>query len=421
MLKLSPTDALIWFRKQCPGPARIYAPGCSGEVEVFARAFAENPALAAHLTFLGIWIPGINRTDYAGLHPSSRSELIFLSSDFRESFEAGRAKLRPLSYTQSWPWLETTPLDAAFIHVSPPDKDGLCSLGLSADFTPAVMNRPEILKIAHINPAMPVTSAAPKIAYETFDVVVDNPAPVLAYKTAPLPAVFSAIADNIATLIDDGACLQFGLGNVQLAVLRALNKKKQLRIHSGMISDPVLEAIKAGVFSDDEGAITTGVALGTTALYHHVANNPHIQFSPVQFTHALRTLAAISKFTAINSVIEVDLFGQANAEYMGTRQISGTGGLVDFLRGAAHAPDGKPILALSSTAKSGTVSRIVPKLRSPSVSVNRSDTGLVVTEFGVADLRGLPLEERAHAMIAIAHPDHQPDLRKAWSGLQEEL
>ena len=421
MLRLSPIAALGALRERLPQGARIYAPGCSGEALLFAEAMRAKPGLAATLTFLGIWIPGVNRTDYAGLHPDARSELIFLSPDFRASFEKGAARFRPLSYTQAYKWLQDTPLDAAFMQVAPSDQDGMCSLGVSADFTPALEHRKDLLRIAHINPLMPAPKNAPRLPIDGFDIVVEAEHPLLDYAPGPPPPVFDAIAKNIAALINDGDTLQFGLGNIQLAVLRALGAKKNLRIHSGMISDPLLDAVGAGVIADHEGAVTAGVALGSAPLYAFAAQAPRIAFAPVGYTHAIDTLTSIHNFTAVNSVIEVDLFGQANAEYIGGKQVSGAGGLVDFLRGAAAAPGGKPIIALASSAKKGTVSRIVPKLDAASVSIARADVGIVVTEYGSADLRGMNIEERAEALIAIAHPDHRAGLQKSWSIMREDI
>lgn len=418
---MSPSEALHALREHLPKGGRIYAPGCSGETLLFVEAMRADSALAANLAFLGIWIPGVNRTDYAGLHSDAQSELIFLSADFRKSFEQGKANFRPLAYTQAYQWLKETPLDAAFIQVSPPGQNDMCSLGVSTDFTSALDGRDGIIRIAHINPLMPAPPSAPKLPMESFDIVVEAEHPLLEYAPAGLPLVFEAIANNIAALIDDGDALQFGLGNVQLAVLKALSGKRNLRIHSGMISDPVLEAVSADVIAKNEGAITTGVALGTPPLYEFAAKDPRINFAPVGYTHVMDTLSKIENFTAINSVIEVDLFGQANAEYIGGKQVSGAGGLVDFLRGAAAAPNGKPIIALASSAKKGTISRIVPKLDAASVSIARADVGIVVTEQGTADLRGMTIEERAEALINIAHPDHCKSLRKAWSTMREGI
>lgn len=421
MQTMTTAAALQRLREQCPDGGRVYMPGCAGEPLMIADALRATPDLASGMTFLGIWIPGVNRTDYAGLHPTAKSELIFLSKDFRESFVAQRAKLRPLSYTQAYAWLETSPLDAMVIEVTPADENGAVSLGVSADFSPAVWRRKNALKIAHVNAAMPRPTSSPTIALDAFDIVIEKEAPLLTVPPATLAPAFDAIAANIASLINDGDILQFGLGNVQLALLRALSKKKNLRIHSGMVSDPVVEALDANVISAGERAITTGVALGSPALYDIAARDPRFHFAPVGYTHAIGTLSRIENFTAINSVIEIDLFGQANAEYIGGRQISGAGGLVDFLRGAAAARNGKPIVALTSSAKGGAISRIVPKIEAPSVAIARADVGIVVTENGIADLRGMTIEERANALIGIAHRDHQASLRAAWSAMRDNI
>jgi acyl-CoA hydrolase len=420
MLCSTPREALLELRRRMPGSLRIYAPGCSGEALSFAHAFADDTALAADATFLGVWIPGANHTDYAALHQTASSELVFLAPEFRDTFTRGRAAFHPLSYTQAWRWITETPLDAALFQVTPPDRRGMVSLGVCADFSPAALVRPDIIKVAHINPLMPRPAATPAYPLEDFDITVEAPAEVLAYKPAAPAPVFDEIARHVASMVGDGDTLQFGLGNVQLSVLRALSAKRRLRIHSGMISDPLLGAIDAGAIAPDEGAIVAGVALGTEPLYARAASDRRFRFEPVGYTHAHATLAAIPNFIAINSVIDVDLFGQANGEFIHGRQISGGGGLVDFMRGAAASKGGKPIIALASTARGGA-SRIVPKLSSPAVTLARSDVAIVVTEYGVADLRERSIEARAMALIAIAHPDHRRQLAERWASIVKEL
>lgn len=417
----SPEKALKALREITPEKPRIYAPGCSAEVSVFVNAFIGQPSLAAEMTFLGVWIPGVNQIDYAALHPTCRAESIFMSPSIRASFERGAVDIRPLSYAQAFDWLNATGLDAAILQVTPPDAHGLVSLGVCADFAPAVWSRSATKKIAHVNAAMPRPANAPTHHIDEFDIILESDSPVLNYTPPPVSPVFDEIARNIATLIDDGDTLQFGLGNVQLATLRALSKKRNLRIHSGMISDPVLKSVAAGSIANQPGAITTGVALGSNALYEFCAADSRLRFASVAETHAYASLAAIENFVAINSVIEIDLFGQANAEYLRTKQISGAGGLLDFLHGAAASKGGKPIIALASTAKGGAISRIIPKLASPSVSIGRADAAYVVTEHGIADLRGKTIDERAASLIEIADPSHRNDLQRAWRELREAL
>jgi acyl-CoA hydrolase len=399
----------------------VYAPGCGGQSAVLLAALAAAPARAAGVTFTGVWIPGVNRFDFAGLDPAARSRLFFLAPEFRESFARGRADYLPIPYSAIYPLLERTPIDLALLQVSPPDENGECSLGLAADFTPAVMHR-AALRLAHVNPAMPHTAGAPKIALAALDYIVDATSPLLTYDTGGLGGAFEAIGRNIASLIEDGDTLQFGLGQVQGAVLRALADKRNLRIHSGMISDPVLDLIDAGALLPVPGAITTGVALGSAALYERAARDPRFRFAPVSFTHDIATLRAIPDFVAINSTIEIDLLSQANAEMMGGRQLSGAGGLVDFLRGARAAKNGRAILALQSTAKGGSVSRIVAQLdKGASVSIARGDVDIVVTEHGIADLRGRGIDQRAEALIAIAGPAFREELAAAWHAMRKTM
>lgn len=421
MQSKTPLDAIKRLRERLPQGGRIYAPGCSGEPRIFVDALSNDRSLAANLTFLGVWIPGVNNVDYAGLHAEARSETIFMAAPLRESFERGAIDIRPLSYSQAYPWLETTPLDAALFQVTSPDANGEVSLGVSADFSPAIWARRNVIKVAHVNPQMPRPAHAPTVSINAFDIVCEQTEPVLEYAPLPLAKVFDDIAENISTLIGDGDVLQFGLGNVQLSVLRALSGKRNLSVHSGMISDPILDAADVGALKADKGAITTGVALGTKKLYDFCRRDQRLVFAPVSETHSIDTLRAIENFVAVNSVIEIDLFGQANAEYLGQRQISGAGGIVDFLRGAAESKNGRPVIALASTAKGGAVSRIVPKLKAPSISVGRSDAGIVVTEHGLVDIRGMTIDERASALIEVADPEHRKSLRKAWFSMKEEL
>lgn len=416
---LTPAAALAFLRERAPAGARIYVAGCSGEPLIFADVLRAEPELARDLLFHGVWIPGVNRTDYAGLHPEARAETIFLSPELQASFAARRVDFLPLSYAQAFRRLETAPVTAALVQTSAPDRSGRVSIGVSADFSPALLDRPDVVKVAHVNPAMPAPIASFRYPLEIFDVVVEGVRPILPYEPPPPSAVFDEIARHVSSLVCDGASLQFGLGNVQLAAMRALARRKRLSIHSGMVSDGVLDLVSAGAIDERPGSITTGVALGSDRLYATAGRDPRFRFAPVSFTHAQETLARIPDLIAVNSVIEVDLFGQANAEFLNGRQISGAGGLVDFLRGAAAR--GKPVVALASTAKDGLISRITPRLEAPAVSVARADMGFVVTEYGVADLRGLSVEERAHALVAIAHPAHRKGLQAAWSAMQNRL
>jgi len=395
--------------------ARLFIPGGPGEPLGLLQAFRQAPDLAAGLTFVGAHVPGINRTDWAGLHETARSEGTFVSGDWRASFEAGRFALRPMTWFQAYGWLGTTPLDAAVFVVSPPGPDGMVSLGVGSDLAPAVAPR-EVFKVAIVNPHMPRVQG-PLFPLSSFDVVCEDETPLLAYEAGTLDPAFEAIKGHLQTLLTPGASIQFGLGKAGVAAVQALEGLKGLRIHSGMVAGPLQAVLDSGALTE----VVAGLAAGDAELYALCGRDPRIRFADSGFTHDIRTLAAIPKLAAVNSALEVDLFGQANAEFQDGRQISGTGGLTDFLRGARLSEGGLPILALPATARGGKISRIVPRLPQTAVSVSRADVGLVITEHGVADLRGLTLDGRAEALIAVAGPEHRDGLADGWAAIRRTL
>lgn len=411
MIRRSPDQAAAWLAERLRGTGgRVFIPCGAAEPLALFDAFAAEPAAAAGLTFVGAYLPGANRRDWASL---SAAEGTFVSGDWRASFEAGRFAFRPLTYFQTYGWLAATPLDAAVFHVSPPDADGRCSLGVATDLSPAVAGR-EVLKLALVNPRMPRT-AGPSIAFDAFDAVVEGDWPLAEYDAGVLDPAFDRISHTIAELTPDGATVQFGIGKAGVAALAALEGRKGLKIHSGMVTDPLLPVLDAGSVD----AVAAGLALGTAALFERCASDRRIRFESAAFTHDIRTLAAIPRLTAVNSALEVDLFGQANAEFIDGRQVSGIGGLTDFLRGARLSEGGVPIVALNATAKGR--SRIVPRLAPNAVSVPRADMGVVVTEHGAADLRGLSLDQRAQVLIAIAAPEHRDGLSDAWEEMRRAM
>ena len=417
MIHRSLAEAFAAFRAGLPAEARLYVGGCSGDPVALADIIRSEPALAAGLTFIGAWVPGINRTDWASLHPAAHAETIFMPPDFRASFEAGRTRLLPLAYSQAWSWLCEAPLDGGVVMVSPPDRDGRVSLGVSPDFAPAILARRNVPLLAIINPHMPSPPRSVLVPLERFALAAEDARPLVEILPSALPPAFEAIAKHIAGLIEEGDTLQFGLGNVQQAVLTALAGRRGLRIHSGMISDPVQGLMDA----DPDLSIATGIAVGTAAFYSRLTDAQNVRFLPVSETHMLDRLAAIPRFTAINSLIEIDLFGQANAEFIGGRQVSGLGGLADFLRGARLSPGGKGITALASTAQKGAVSRIVPRLSGTAVSLSRTELDIVVTEHGVAHLKDRDIDARADALIAIADPAHRAMLAEEWGRIRRQM
>jgi len=273
-----------------------------------------------------------------------------------------------------------------------------------------------VFKIALVNPAMPRVRGVVWPLAE-FDEVVEAPHDLLTYDTGSLDPAFDAIKRHLQGLIPTGASVQFGVGKAGVAALAALEGMKGLRIHSGMVTDPLLPVLDSGALTE----VVTGLAAGSRALYDRCGEDGRIRFEPSSFTHDIRVLAGIPRLVAVNSAIEIDLFGQANAEFQDGRQISGVGGLTDFLRGARLSDGGLPILALPASARRGEISRIVPRLPPVAVSVPRADVGLVVTEHGVADLRGLTLDARAEALIGVADPGHRDRLANTWAEMRRGL
>jgi acyl-CoA hydrolase len=272
---------------------------------------------------------------------------------------------------------------------------------------------------------MPRPKDGVTLPLECFDHVIDAPAALPEFADNQLDARFAAIGRHIAGIVEaqSGPTLQLGLGKVQQAVLEALKAADatDLKLHAGMVSTPLLGLLEAGKMSAETGAITCGVALGGHALYEEAASDSRFRFREVGHTHAAATLAAIPGLIAINSAIEVDLFGQANAEFIGDKQVSGGGGLTDFLAGAQASDGGLAVIALNATAKGGALSRIVPRLSAPAVTVPRTLVDCVVTEHGIARLTGLDLEDRAKALIEIAAPEHRDRLSNDWATIRSAM
>ena len=306
------------------------------------------------------------------------------------------------------------PLDVAFIQVSPPDKHGYCSLGTSVDITlPAVQTAKTVVAI--INPCVPRTHGDGIIHMRNIDCAVELNTPI---HESPLGApneIESRIGKYVAGLVDDGATLQMGIGNIPNAVLNNLTNHKRLGIHTEMFSDGILPLVEQGIITGEEKEIKTGkivtcFAMGTKKLYDFVDDNPIVHFKEAGYTNDTAIIRQNPKVTAINSAIEIDLTGQVCADSIGSYQYSGVGGQMDFIRGASLSENGKPIIAMASATGKG-ISKIVPYLRpGASVTTTRAHVHYIVTEYGVVNLFGKSLEQRAKALISIAHPDHREGL-----------
>jgi acyl-CoA hydrolase len=398
----------------------VYVPGGSGESRGLCAALARQPHRAAGVHFVSCLIPGINTFDYANLCASATLTTFLLPPELRQSFQAGRVRVPPLTYTQIAELLAgRLTLDVAVAHVSPSDLAGRCSLGIAADFS-AIAWRHARRRIAIVNRSMPAMPRGAGILLSEADVIVEVEDPLAAAERSASSATTVVIAERVSGLVPDGATIQIGIGGVPETVWSLLLDHRDLSVHSGIVTHGIIGLSKAGALRH-HGSHCTGIAFGDVKFYRELSQSDLVAFASVPETHGPETLAALDRFTAINSAFEVDLFGQANLEWHSGRLMSGVGGAPDFARGAMRSSGGRSIIALPATAQRGVVSRIVPHLACPAVSLARQDVDTIVTEHGIAELRGLPLDERATAMIKIADPVHRLNLAKAWRRIRKKL
>ncbi|MFC4594715.1 acetyl-CoA hydrolase/transferase C-terminal domain-containing protein [Sphingobium tyrosinilyticum] len=398
-------DALV---ARLPVGGRILVNGCSTESILLADAVERAGEKLGPATFTGIFVPGLNRRTYLA-NAACTTETFFLTPELKAAGEAVR--FLPLCYADIRQRLIDNPPDAALMMVTPPDEDGMCSFGPTVDFVAELWPRIPV-RLAHVNPLMPRTRGQATIPWSEITAFVQSPQVLLGAAEGVSGAAAEAIAGHIAPLIGDGATLQTGLGKVPGAVFRALTGRRNLRVHSGLIGDAVVDLEEAGALAPGV-AVTAGVAIGSERLYRAISG-PAYRFAPVSVTHDPLRIGAIRDFVAINSATEMDLFGQAYAEVGPKGFMSGPGGATDFARGAKVSV-GLRIVALAATAAKGAISRIVaPNAGAGPVSLSRMDVDMVVTEFGLADLQGRSHAERAAALIAIAAPDHRDRLTTEW-------
>ena len=356
-----------------------------------------------------------------------RHRALFIGANTREAVNTGRADFVPV-FLSDIPHLFTSgllPIDVALVQVSPPDNHGFCSLGTSVDCAKAAVESARMV-IAQVNPRMPRTLGDSFVSLQQIDFLVATDEPLIAHAAGPIDETERLIGAQVAALVDDGATLQLGIGAIPNAALAAMVDKRDLGVHTEMFSDGLLELVEAGVVTGaaktlHAGKIVTTFLMGSQRLYDWVNDNPLIEMHPVDYTNDTAVIRRNVRMTAINSALEVDLTGQVCADSMGTRLFSGVGGQMDFMRGAALSPGGKAIIALPSSAKAGTLSRIVPTLApGAGVTTTRAHVQYIVTEYGVAFLHGKSIRERAAALIAIAHPEFR-DALTAWARQQAYL
>jgi 4-hydroxybutyrate CoA-transferase len=344
---------------------------------------------------------------------SFRVNALFVGANVRRAVEEGRADYLPI-FLSEVPQLFRSgilPLDVALIHVSPPDRHGFCSLGVSVDVTRAAVQTARTV-IAQVNPRMPRTHGDGLIHVDSIDYLVPVDEPIHEVHPVPLTELERAIGQHCAELVEDGSTLQLGIGAIPQATLAVLGDHHRLGIHTEMLSDGIVDLVEKGVITGEAkrvhpGKIVAGFALGSRRLYDFLDDNPLVAMLDIAYVNDTAVIRRNPKVTAINSAIEVDLTGQVCADSIGDRQYSGVGGQMDFIRGAALSEGGKPIIALPSASSTGE-SRIVSFLKpGAGVVTTRAHVHFVVTEHGIADLFGKNLRQRAAALIAVAHPGHR--------------
>lgn len=346
---------------------------------------------------------------------------LFVGGNSRKAVGSGLADYTPVFFHEV-PKLfkeEILSVDVALIQVSKPDEHGYCSYGLSSDYTKPAAECAKLV-IAEVNDQMPRVHGDNFIHVDNIDFVVETSNPLHEIPRANIGEIEKAIGENCAKLVEDGSTLQLGIGAIPDAVLLFLKDKKDLGIHTEMFSDGVLELVNAGVINNSRKSLHPGkmistFLMGSKALYDFVNDNPMVALYPVDYVNHPAVIMQNDHLVSINSCIQVDLMGQVVSESIGLNQFSGVGGQVDYVRGASMAKFGKSIIAMPSTASGGKVSRIVPLIDEGSaVTTSRNDVHYVVTEFGIASLKGKTLRERALALIEIAHPDFRTALMEAY-------
>jgi acetyl-CoA hydrolase len=350
---------------------------------------------------------------------SFRHNALFIGPNVRDAVQAGRADYTPIFLSEIPALFDAggvLPLDVALIHVTPPDADGICSLGVSVDCALSAAQHARTV-VAQVDASLPRT-AGHGLAYTDIDIVFEAESPLPQRLPRPPDAAAVAIGRHIAELIEDGSTLQMGIGAVPDAVLGQLTSHRDLGIHTEMFSDGVMPLIEAGVVTGARKSLHPGVTvsafvLGSQKLYDFVDRNSHVELHPADYTNDPSVIAAHDRMVAINSALSIDLTGQVVADSIGPRFYSGIGGQVDFIRGAARSRGGKPIVCLPATARDGTISRICAELAPGSgVVTTRGDVHWVVTEFGARNLHGRSIRDRARMLIEISHPSFRAALEE---------
>lgn len=416
---LSSDDALKVVKS---GDKVVIQPGCAAPMELI-RALVRKKDDLMDVLLYHILIVGDLPYLAPGMEKHFQHKAFFIGGNARKAVNEGRAEFIPIFLSEVTMLFKRGVIvpDIALINVSPPDDHGFCSYGIDVGNIKTPTEKAKVV-IAQINPEMPRGLGNSFIHLNKIDYIVEHDEPLMQLPQVDpnasddVLAAYDKIGQYVAEMIENGSTLQMGIGAIPDSVMKYLKDHEDLGIHTEMFSDGIIELVEAGVINGEKkslhpGKIIAGFVLGTKKSFEFIDNNPIFEFHPQEYVNNPFVIAQNNKMVAINSAIEIDLTGQVCSDSIGSKFYSGIGGQVDFIRGAAHSEGGKPIIALPSTTKDGKISRIVPTLKTGAgVVTSRGDVHYVVTEYGVANLFGKSIAERAKALINIAHPSFREEL-----------
>lgn len=406
------------------GDKVVVQPGCAAPLELI-RSMVKRKDELFDVEIYHILVVGDLPYTKPGMEKHFKHKAFFIGGNTRKAVNEGRAEFIPIFLSEVTLLFKKGIIkpNIALINVSPPDEHGFCSYGIDVGNIKTPAEKSDII-IAQINDQMPRGLGNSFIHVNKIDLIVEHSEPLMElpqidpHATPETLKIYDDIGKHVSEIIEDGATLQMGIGAIPDAVLKYLKDRKNLGIHTEMFSDGIIELVEEGIINGEEktlhhGKIIAGFVLGTKRSYNFLDNNPIIEFHPQEYVNDPFVIAQNKKMVAINSAIEVDLTGQVCSDSIGTKFYSGIGGQVDFIRGAAHSDGGKPIIALPSATKDLKISRIVPTLKpGAGVVTSRGDVHYIITEYGRANLFGKSVQERARALISIAHPQFRDELTK---------